>query len=130
MYSYSSVLNLFLVGIVLTCCSIAFLIFATPTDSTYLRSTRQVSPRIVDPATVNTVKTYVSMTCKDGSAALLNDEYCDCMTGEDEPETSACSYFLPKQSVFVCDGHKHLFYSRLNDGVVDCKDHSDETALR
>lgn len=35
----------------------------------------------------------------------INDDYCDCDNGEDEPGTSACSHLLP--SVFYCgnDGY-------------------------
>ncbi|KAL5563790.1 hypothetical protein UlMin_033537 [Ulmus minor] len=67
--------------------------------------------------------------CKDGSKkftiAQLNDDFCDCPDGTDEPGTSACP-----NGRFYCrnDGHapKFLFSSRVNDGICDCCDGSDE----
>jgi hypothetical protein len=67
------------------------------------------------------------ITCIDGSVGYVNDDYCDCPDGLDEPETSACSHILVNQRVFACkDGSKSIFASRLGDGVKDCKDGSDE----
>ena len=70
-----------------------------------------------------------SFQCRDGSAkvpvAALNDDYCDCADGSDEPGTSACP-----NSLFYCanKGHKssEVFSSMVNDGVCDCCDGSDE----
>ncbi|KAK4608179.1 hypothetical protein RGQ29_001829 [Quercus rubra] len=67
--------------------------------------------------------------CKDGSKKFsktqLNDDFCDCPDGTDEPGTSACP--LGK---FYCrnSGHAPLFLysSRVNDGICDCCDGSDE----
>eukprot|EP01103_Thecamoeba_quadrilineata_P010670 TRINITY_DN2365_c0_g1_i1.p1 TRINITY_DN2365_c0_g1~~TRINITY_DN2365_c0_g1_i1.p1 ORF type:complete len:445 (-),score=120.89 TRINITY_DN2365_c0_g1_i1:210-1544(-) len=69
-------------------------------------------------------------TCRDGSETIdfhrVNDDYCDCKDGSDEPGTSACS---PLGS-FYCKnkGHKNeiLLSSRVNDGICDCCDGSDE----
>ncbi|GAB9467369.1 Glucosidase 2 subunit beta [Globisporangium polare] len=59
---------------------------------------------------------------------FVNDDYCDCDNGEDEPGTSACSHLL--SSVFYCgnDGYfpKKIPTSRMNDGICDCCDGSDE----
>ncbi|KAK9941464.1 hypothetical protein M0R45_018060 [Rubus argutus] len=67
--------------------------------------------------------------CKDGSKkfsrAQLNDDFCDCADGTDEPGTSACP-----GGKFYCRNVGHtplpLFSSRVNDGICDCCDGSDE----
>ncbi|XP_010938146.1 glucosidase 2 subunit beta isoform X2 [Elaeis guineensis] len=67
--------------------------------------------------------------CKDGSKKFtkeqLNDEFCDCPDGTDEPGTSACP-----QGKFYCPNAGHIpltvFSSRVNDGICDCCDGSDE----
>ncbi|KAF8099867.1 hypothetical protein N665_0236s0028 [Sinapis alba] len=67
--------------------------------------------------------------CKDGSRrftkAQLNDDFCDCADGTDEPGTSACP-----NGKFYCRNAGHsplvLFSSRVNDGICDCCDGSDE----
>lgn len=67
--------------------------------------------------------------CKDGSKKInrsqLNDDFCDCPDGSDEPGTSACP-----NGRFYCRNAGHmpliLFSSRVNDGICDCCDGSDE----
>ncbi|KNA26009.1 hypothetical protein SOVF_001240 [Spinacia oleracea] len=67
--------------------------------------------------------------CKDGSNSFtkdrLNDDFCDCVDGTDEPGTSACP-----GSKFYCRNlgsqPRFLFSSRVNDHICDCCDGSDE----
>ena len=67
--------------------------------------------------------------CDDSSVLIprdrINDDYCDCADGTDEPGTSACS-----NGVFTCqnEGFRPLQLpsSRVDDGVCDCCDGSDE----
>ncbi|OIT33742.1 PREDICTED: glucosidase 2 subunit beta-like [Nicotiana attenuata] len=70
-----------------------------------------------------------AIKCKDVSKKFtksqLNDDFCDCPDGSDEPGTSACP-----SGKFYCKntGHIPLFIysSRVNDGICDCCDGSDE----
>lgn len=59
---------------------------------------------------------------------ILNDNFCDC--GDDEPLTSACSSYSTKITKFNCIDKRYIeetiFGSRVNDGICDCCDGSDE----
>ncbi|KAL8031579.1 hypothetical protein ABFX02_13G035100 [Erythranthe guttata] len=67
--------------------------------------------------------------CKDGSRSFtsdrLNDNFCDCADGTDEPGTPACP-----SGRFYCRNTgstpRFLFSSRVNDHICDCCDGSDE----
>lgn len=67
--------------------------------------------------------------CKDGSNSFtrdrLNDDFCDCVDGTDEPGTSACP-----RGKFYCRNlgsqPRFLFSSHVNDHICDCCDGSDE----
>ena len=66
----------------------------------------------------------------------INDNYCDCDDGTDEPGTSACSNIFPTEDSrdsllgFYCvnKGHrgKYIPGSRVDDDLCDCCDGSDE----
>jgi len=70
-----------------------------------------------------------TFACLDGSRVIpvrhVNDDYCDCRDGSDEPGTSACP-----QGSFYCPNAQYkpsvIPSSRVNDGICDCCDGSDE----
>ncbi|EER13704.1 acyl-CoA synthetase, putative [Perkinsus marinus ATCC 50983] len=61
----------------------------------------------------------------------LNDDFCDCSNGADEPGTAACSHF--PGAAFYCENKgslpKLVWASHVGDGVCDCCDGSDEWQL-
>ena len=77
--------------------------------------------------------TAANFTCLDSSASFpssrVNDDYCDCADGSDEPGTSACpnsSFFCPNRGASSLTIHS----SRVNDLICDCCDGSDEWASK
>jgi hypothetical protein len=71
------------------------------------------------------------IVCSDSTqlaASLVNDYYCDC--GSDEPLTSACSHLPTARFLCRADGSQNegrlIPASRVNDGICDCCDGSDE----
>ncbi|XP_063225049.1 glucosidase 2 subunit beta [Bacillus rossius redtenbacheri] len=93
-----------------------------------------VKSEIVRPRGVSISKASLyaggkDFTCFDGSLTVpftyVNDDYCDCPDGSDEPGTPACP-----NGTFHCTnaGHRplNLPSSRVNDGICDCCDASDE----
>ena len=92
----------------------------------------------------HTTITY-DFTCKShpNKKGILNDDYCDCPDGSDEPHTSACSDLLVGQRQFACNNNNnnnngngrsidgsemtsYVFTSRVKDGIADCHNNADE----
>merc|ERR1712110_513532 len=88
-------------------------------------------PRGVPPDMANFYDPNSNFHCLDGSGEIpfehVNDDYCDCKDGSDEPGTSACP-----TGKFYCAqrGFKPFLIpsSRVNDGICDCCDGADEWA--
>jgi hypothetical protein len=103
-----------------------------PTDRLQTQQNKQKNASAAEEqdslaATSVALKQQVNFACPGGSLGILNDDYCDCSDGSDEPQTSACSHITIQQGTFHCtDGTSLIFASRVNDGVRDCPDGSDE----
>ncbi|KAH9113821.1 hypothetical protein LEN26_007242 [Aphanomyces euteiches] len=58
----------------------------------------------------------------------VDDDFCDCIDGSDEPTTSACSHI--STAMFHCHNQglvsTDIHASRVHDGICDCCDGSDE----
>ena len=99
----------------------------TPTAIESLTSITGVPPHLVENYSSDTFK--CDGNTKTISISEVNDEFCDCKDGSDEPGTNACHI-----GSFYCHnkGYKplHLPASRVEDGICDCCDGSDETMGR
>ncbi|XP_010260391.1 PREDICTED: glucosidase 2 subunit beta [Nelumbo nucifera] len=112
-----------------SCCSFISLVstfFLIASSSAYSLPTSPflgINPQEEKYYTLEVIK------CKDGSNFFtkdrLNDGFCDCADGTDEPGTSACP-----ESKFYCRNigttPQLLFSSQVNDQLCDCCDGSDE----
>jgi len=86
-------------------------------------------PRGVRPELGSFYNPASDFSCMDGSGSIpfiqVNDDYCDCDDGSDEPGTAACP-----GGKFYCENKSHdpltIPSSRVNDGICDCCDGSDE----
>jgi len=67
-----------------------------------------------------------NLTCKHNGREILlnlqfvNDDYCDCDDGLDEPGTSACN------GLFSCSQGSFIYSTQVGDGICDCCDGTDE----
>ncbi|EDV22330.1 Glucosidase 2 subunit beta [Trichoplax sp. H2] len=86
-------------------------------------------PKGAQPSLASNYDSSRPFRCLNGLATIdftsVNDNYCDCSDGSDEPGTSACP-----NGRFYCHnvGYKPLIFpsSRVNDGICDCCDGTDE----
>lgn len=100
-------------------------------EMSHVASTHVPRPRGVAISDASFYNPERDFECLDGSRKirfeLVNDDYCDCGDGSDEPGTAACS-----NGRFYCQnaGYKsqHIPSNRVNDGICDCCDTSDEYA--
>ncbi|TYZ68085.1 hypothetical protein PybrP1_010027 [[Pythium] brassicae (nom. inval.)] len=89
--------------------------------------------RGISPSLQQTLAAASTFSCDGGENRFdiwrINDNYCDCADGSDEPGTSACSHTA---AVFHCANAgffaQDLPTSRVNDQICDCCDGSDEYA--
>ncbi|KAF3922931.1 hypothetical protein ABW20_dc0101193 [Dactylellina cionopaga] len=100
-------------------------------------------PRGVSPALLEKFRpspdhhfTCISPPSQKIPYSLVNDDFCDCPDGSDEPGTAACSHLNHSTNPlpgFFCPNRGHvpayIPFSRINDGICDydvCCDGSDE----
>lgn len=95
----------------------------------HVAGSKVIRIRGIPPSKISLYSPDRDFQCFDGSLIVpyryVNDDYCDCPDGSDEPGTSACT-----NGSFFCQnsGHQSSFIPStwVNDGVCDCCDASDE----
>ena len=98
------------------------------TWSVYLSISNGIGEQNVERALVKRPETQVHVMCLGiGNVIInapMNDDYCDCLGGTDEPLTSACSWITAGKAVYNCNNEQKqfIFSSRIDDGVDDCRD--------
>jgi protein kinase C substrate 80K-H len=99
---------------------LAFVALAAAVDKTY-----GVSPVLLTQYSSSSGTFKCATTGETIPTEQVNDDFCDCDDGSDEPGTSACS-----NTYFHCNNNAHegkdIFSSIVNDGICDCCDGSDE----
>ncbi|CAE7949455.1 unnamed protein product [Symbiodinium sp. KB8] len=79
-----------------------------------------------------------TFACAEGATELpassINDDFCDCEDGSDEPGTAACAGRPgADERWFYCPNSagtpRYVYSSRVGDGICDCCDGSDEWQL-
>ncbi|EKD15933.1 glucosidase 2 subunit beta precursor [Drepanopeziza brunnea f. sp. 'multigermtubi' MB_m1] len=125
------------------------------TLSTSILATEPTRPRGVAPKFAKFYQSVDSFSCVLNpeiklSLSQVNDDYCDCPDGTDEPGTAACSYISPLSPSQPAPANAHVFFAlagfycynkghiasyiphiHVNDGVCDyelCCDGTDENA--
>lgn len=95
----------------------------------HVAGSKVISIRGIHPTKIPLYSPDQDFHCFDGSLIIsfskVNDDYCDCVDGSDEPGTSACL-----NGSFYCQNlsykPKYIPSGWVNDGVCDCCDASDE----
>lgn len=98
-------------------------------ELSHVAGTQVPRPRGVPISKASLYNPERDFECFDGSRKMLfervNDDYCDCADGSDEPGTAACT-----NGRFYCQNAgyegQYISASHVNDGVCDCCDASDE----